>query len=114
MTWSPKKTHGYFRKTHSKRTKCFGGADLIVSSSPPPKDVVELMQSSLFDLFEDEYGNLDFRRTTGVSKSGQVKAFVQALSKVAARESNSVFTKLVRPLLAPSSRLRNRGRCVRL
>lgn len=58
------------------------------------RDVVELMQSSLFDLFEDEYGNLDFRRTTGVSKSGQVKAFVQALSKVAARESNSVFTKV--------------------
>ena len=76
----------------------------------PSKDVVELMQSSLFDLFEDEYGNLDFRRTTGVSKSGQVKAFVQALSKVAARESNSVFTKVVRPLLAPSSRLCNRGR----
>ncbi len=69
--------------------------------SLPPKDVVELMQSSLFDLFEDEYGNLDFRRTTGVSKSGQVKAFVQALSKVAARESNSVFTKVVRLLLSP-------------
>jgi len=57
------------------------------------QDVVELMQHSLYDLFEDEYGNLDFRRTTGVSKSNQVKAFVQALTRIAEREGNSNFTK---------------------
>lgn len=81
------------------------------------------MKDSLYDLFEDEYGNLDFRchllpikqyiahqaanilshmdrRTTGVSKANQVKVFVNALTKVSAQEGTVTFTKAVSSLSA--------------
>jgi hypothetical protein len=72
------------------------------------QDVIEVMKNSLFDLLEDELGNLDFRyartldsqdntqdicrRTSGVSKAKQVKLFIAHLGKLAEREHNGEFT----------------------
>eukprot|EP01097_Dermamoeba_algensis_P009000 TRINITY_DN6200_c0_g1_i1.p1 TRINITY_DN6200_c0_g1~~TRINITY_DN6200_c0_g1_i1.p1 ORF type:complete len:798 (-),score=180.44 TRINITY_DN6200_c0_g1_i1:52-2406(-) len=56
-------------------------------------EVVELMKESLFDALEDNHGNLDFRRTTGMSKSKQSNAFLNHLNKVSDREAQNVFTQ---------------------
>lgn len=58
-------------------------------------DVIEIMKESLFETFEDEYGFVDFRRSTGMSKAKQAQAFVAALTRVAARDYNNVFTTQV-------------------
>jgi len=57
------------------------------------KDVVEIMKDSLFDVLEDEFGNIDFRRTTGMSKLKQVKVFISALDQRAKMSSNNLFSK---------------------
>ncbi len=36
-------------------------------------DVVDIMKESLFDIFSDEFGHVDFRRSRGLSKSKQVR-----------------------------------------
>jgi DNA helicase MCM8 len=40
-------------------------------------DVVEIMKESLYDLFSDEHGHVDFRRTSGMSKPKQVSRFAK-------------------------------------
>lgn len=45
-------------------------------------DVVEIMKESLYDVFTDEHGHLDFRRGSGMSKSKQTSVFMKALHKV--------------------------------
>lgn len=59
------------------------------------KDVVEIMEYSLFESSSDEFGNLDFTRSqlgTGMSKKNQPKRFVQQLEKLAELNSNNLFT----------------------
>jgi DNA helicase MCM8 len=50
------------------------------------------MKESLFERMEDEFGNIDFRRTSGMSKSKEVSRFVAALHKNALEKNDSVFT----------------------
>jgi len=54
---------------------------------------VELMKQSLYDMFEDEHGNIDCRRMTGVSKPKQMKLFVAELNKICDAQYNNNFTK---------------------
>eukprot|EP01103_Thecamoeba_quadrilineata_P010325 TRINITY_DN2192_c0_g2_i2.p1 TRINITY_DN2192_c0_g2~~TRINITY_DN2192_c0_g2_i2.p1 ORF type:complete len:637 (-),score=120.88 TRINITY_DN2192_c0_g2_i2:248-2158(-) len=56
-------------------------------------DVIEIMKESLFDSFEDEYGLIDFNRgTTGMSKAKQASRFIAALTKIAEKNFNTLFT----------------------
>ncbi len=78
--------------------------------------MVEIMKESLYDLFSDDHGHIDFRRTSGMSKSKQVslrfafciltpgfslahtlatsqtQAFVKILQKKAQAKSDATFT----------------------
>jgi len=51
-------------------------------------DVVEIMKESLFQTLEDEYGNIDFRRTTGVSNQSGMRAFIRALERAVERRQH--------------------------
>ena len=51
-----------------------------------------IMKESLFEVLSDEMGMVDFQRTTGMSKTKQVKLFVAALTKEAERRSNALFS----------------------
>jgi DNA helicase MCM8 len=51
-------------------------------------DVVELMRESLYQTLEDQYGNVDFRRTTGVSNQSGMRSFIRALEKAVERKSH--------------------------
>lgn len=65
------------------------------------------MKESLFQRFEDEYGscvtckgsyfkgNIDFRRSSGMSKSKEVNRFLAALQRVSEQNSTSLFTMQV-------------------
>lgn len=56
-------------------------------------DVVELTRESLFQTFEDELGNIDFRRGgSGMSNAKGVRALASILKKEARRTGNSTFT----------------------
>jgi len=55
-------------------------------------DVIEIMKESLFETFEDEYGFVDFRRATGMSKGKQATTFIAALTRVAERDCNNIFS----------------------
>jgi DNA helicase MCM8 len=56
------------------------------------QEVVEIMKLSLFDRFDDGLGNIDFRRTSGMSKGKEVGRFIGRLQKIAEENLNSVFT----------------------
>lgn len=56
------------------------------------KDIIDIMKESLFEVLSDEMGMVDFQRTTGMSKTKQVKLFVAALMKEAERRSNALFS----------------------
>eukprot|EP01118_Nematostelium_gracile_P001084 TRINITY_DN1109_c0_g1_i1.p1 TRINITY_DN1109_c0_g1~~TRINITY_DN1109_c0_g1_i1.p1 ORF type:complete len:629 (+),score=144.99 TRINITY_DN1109_c0_g1_i1:341-2227(+) len=56
------------------------------------KDVIEIMKESLFDRFEDEKGNLDFRRASGMSKTKDANRFIAQLQMMAESNSNAVFS----------------------
>jgi DNA helicase MCM8 len=56
------------------------------------QDVIEIMKESLYERFEDEFGQLDFRRATGSSRSKDMSRFVTALQKAAQQRGQSVFT----------------------
>ena len=60
------------------------------------KDIIDIMKESLFEVLSDEMGMVDFQRTTGMSKTKQVKLFVAALTKEAERRSNALFSVRVR------------------
>jgi DNA helicase MCM8 len=55
-------------------------------------DVVEIMKESLYDVLTDEFGQLDFRRTNGSTKSKEANVYLSELSKVATRKSSPLFT----------------------
>jgi DNA helicase MCM8 len=55
-------------------------------------DVVEIMKESLYDVLTDEYGQLDFRRTTGMSKSKQVNQFIAFLNQESQRQMKATFS----------------------
>lgn len=59
------------------------------------KDIIDIMKESLFEVLSDEMGMVDFQRTTGMSKTKQVKLFVAALTKEAERRSNALFSMRV-------------------
>ncbi|KAF5294396.1 hypothetical protein FQR65_LT10761 [Abscondita terminalis] len=59
-------------------------------------DVLEIMRSSFIDIFTDETGTLDFRRSqsgSGMSKQKQLTAFLSYLQKQAEELSQSVFSR---------------------
>ncbi|KAJ1679457.1 hypothetical protein EV182_002011, partial [Spiromyces aspiralis] len=58
-------------------------------------DIVELMQFSLYQTYEDEAGNLDFERSqmgTGSSKRQHVKKFVSYLQRVSEEMGEKIYT----------------------
>jgi DNA helicase MCM8 len=70
-------------------------------------DVIELMKESLFERFEDEFGNIDFRRSSGMSKTKQVNSFVAQLQKLADQKSSAVFTLQELQQLAQKMKIEN-------
>lgn len=58
-------------------------------------DVIELMKESLYQTFEDQYGNIDFRRSSGMSNAKQSKAFVAALKKYSQSTNKDLFSRQV-------------------
>jgi len=62
-----------------------------VISAEHAKDVVELMKQSLFQCFQDEYGNVDFRKSSGMSEAKEVRRFVVALQKQAMQRGSKTF-----------------------
>jgi len=54
-------------------------------------DVVDIMRESLYDLFSDEFGHVDFTRAGGLSKSKQVSVFMKALHRKAESKQSSTF-----------------------
>ncbi|KAK4874713.1 hypothetical protein RN001_014073 [Aquatica leii] len=59
-------------------------------------DVLEIMRNSFIDIFTDETGTLDFRRSqsgSGMSKQKQLKEFLSVLQQQAEDLSQSVFTR---------------------
>ena len=55
-------------------------------------EVVEIMKESLFQTFEDEYGNVDFRRGTGMSNAKESRRFLAALRRQAQLKGEELFT----------------------
>ncbi len=58
-------------------------------------DVLEIMKESLFQRFEDEVGQFDFRRSSGVSKSTELKRFINALHNESTKTMKPLFSKMV-------------------
>ncbi|OMJ17570.1 DNA helicase MCM8 [Smittium culicis] len=59
------------------------------------KDVIEIMNSSLLQTYEDEDGILDFTRSqmgSGMSKRSEINRFVSHLSKISQIRFNNIFT----------------------
>lgn len=57
------------------------------------QQIVELMKESLFDLFEDEHGMLDFTRITGVSEAAKMKRLIRALELASQSRGSNLFTQ---------------------
>lgn len=57
------------------------------------QDVVDIMKESLYDVCTDELGMVDFARTTGMSRSKQLKQLVQALKKRSRAKGSASFSK---------------------
>jgi DNA helicase MCM8 len=49
------------------------------------------MKQSLLETFEDEFGNIDFRKSTGMSKSKEIKRFIQKLQKLSEQNCKSLW-----------------------
>lgn len=56
------------------------------------RDVIEIMKQSLLETFEDEFGNIDFRKSSGMSKSKEIKRFIQKLQKLSEQNCKSIFS----------------------
>ncbi|XP_071080734.1 DNA helicase MCM8-like [Haliotis cracherodii] len=66
-----------------------------VATSQDAEEVVEIMKFSMVDVYSDQFGWLDFKRSqhgSGMSGRSQPKRFVAALQKVAEQTYNSIFT----------------------
>lgn len=57
-------------------------------------DVIEIMKESLFERLEDEYGNIDYRRNSGMSKGKEAIRFMQILQNKLQDNMQAYFTKL--------------------
>ena len=51
-------------------------------SEQDARDVVEIMSESLYQVFEDQFGNIDFRKSNGLSNAKQLRkvSFLNSLS----------------------------------
>ncbi|CAI8050102.1 DNA helicase MCM8 [Geodia barretti] len=59
------------------------------------RNVVEIMKFSMYDMFTDEFGMVDFQRSkngSGMSQRSQAKRLVCALTRAADQTSNAIFT----------------------
>eukprot|EP01100_Stratorugosa_tubuloviscum_P000096 TRINITY_DN1021_c2_g1_i2.p1 TRINITY_DN1021_c2_g1~~TRINITY_DN1021_c2_g1_i2.p1 ORF type:complete len:769 (-),score=340.00 TRINITY_DN1021_c2_g1_i2:106-2361(-) len=56
-------------------------------------DVIQIMKESMFDLFQDEFGFVDFSRAGGMSNAAQKKRFVDALMKWSNNHDNIFSTQ---------------------
>ena len=68
-------------------------------------EVIALMKETLVDMCTDEFGVVDFRRNSGMSRSKKVKTFVQALQKSTSRKHSADFTTRELTEIAKSMRL---------
>lgn len=50
------------------------------------------MEECMFSSWEDQFGNIDVRRSTGMSKSKVKKAFLSDLKKSKDRTGSAIFT----------------------
>ena len=67
-----------------------------MSSLQDADDVIEIMKCSMCDTSMDEFGMLDFQRSShgsGMSKKAQAKRFISELHRIAESTLNSIFTK---------------------
>lgn len=55
------------------------------------QDVVEIMKESLYDKFTDDYGCVDFGRSSGMSQQKEAKRFLAALQKKSELQQKAVF-----------------------
>jgi DNA helicase MCM8 len=55
-------------------------------------DVVELMKASLYQTFEDQYGNIDFKRSSGMSNVKQSRRFIAAVKRKSQLKNGDKFT----------------------
>lgn len=60
-----------------------GSGGHLDASRRQPQDVVELMRTSLYDLYLDDRGVVDFRRGGGRSQQAEAKRFLGALARQA-------------------------------
>jgi DNA helicase MCM8 len=58
-------------------------------------EVIEIMKESLFERLEDEFGNIDFRRTSGMSKQKESLRFISILEREVEKTLKPIFTKQV-------------------
>jgi DNA helicase MCM8 len=63
-----------------------------VVTSDDALDVVDVMKESLYDVFADDDGFVDFRRATGSSSAAQTSAFMHTLHRKSKQRSSNVFT----------------------
>ena len=50
------------------------------------------MKESLYDTMTDELGNLDFQRSSGMSKRKEISSFVERLNAISEREEKALFS----------------------
>ena len=62
-----------------------------VVSGQDAQDVVDIMRESLQSIMDDDLGFVDFRKVTGMSKSKQSVAFIDALKKLSDSQGRKVF-----------------------
>ncbi|KAM7262451.1 hypothetical protein ACFE04_000134 [Oxalis oulophora] len=55
-------------------------------------DVVEIMKESLYDKYVDEHGQVDFRRSGGMSQQKEAKRFLSALNQQSELQQKDCFT----------------------
>lgn len=56
------------------------------------KEVIEIMKESLFDVATDEFGMVDFSRSSGMSRSKLIKVFISAMNKASEVRQSALFT----------------------
>lgn len=62
-------------------------------------DVIEIMNESFYDVFTDDKGMVDFRRTPGGSKSKDIKKFAEVLIQACDKKGEAVLSESMQILL---------------
>ena len=65
--------------------------DVVTQSDA--EDVVELMEECMFSSWEDQFGNFDAKRSTGMSKSKLKRAFIAELANRKDRTGKALYTR---------------------